>query len=318
MSGIFQRPNLRLNILLIGWLFALGFMFAAESAEALTPGQNEDFKACFKGRLGQYPVELFIEKQNSTVSGRYIQRFKSGQRSIELTGYIDAQGQIHLNGKGIFTGRMEGDTFEGVWYRSEDSREQYPFTLTRKDPDYNTESFWQRKTLETGGQLDLPRDAGIKAVSSDSLFSGRWARLHPLEVDAFPVEGAYRIQLPVEDTSIVSGFSLELGVYADADSIKQLLENDSSYVCGIRELELQGKKVELMSYEEGTTSGSHHSNFYFYRLPEQDRAYLFHLFYSYTNPWIYGNPYSKDDYQGPYINDMNRLIEIVEMIVTSG
>jgi hypothetical protein len=319
MNGILHRPNLPSGIRLIGWVLAMGFILGTfDQAGAFAPGQDEDSQGYFKGRLGHYPIELYIDQQNNSLNGSYIQRFKLRQRTIELSGYIDPQGQVHLSGKGIFTGRIEGDTFEGVWFRSEDSREKYPFTLSRKDADYYAESYWQEKNLETGGKLDIPGNASIKSLSADSLFSDRWAGMHPLNLDAYPLKGSYRIQLPVEDSSIVSGFNLQLGIYADADSLKQMLKNDSSHVCKVRELQLHDKKVELISYEEGTSSGSHHSNFYFYSLPERKEAYLFHLFYSYTNPWIYGNPYSKEDYQGPYINDMNRLIEIVEMIVTSG
>ena len=319
MNGILQRSTRRLDFRIIGWVFALGVVLCSFSpAEALTPGEDEDFNGYFKGRLGHYPIELYLEKQNNSLKGDYIQRFKIRQPTIELTGYIDPQGRLHLSGKGIFTGRIKRDTFEGVWYRSEDSREKYPFTLIRKDPDYDSESYWQENKLETGNKLDIPHNASIKSLSVDSLFSDRWAGMHPLHFNAYPLKGAYRIELPVEDSSIVSGFNLQMGIYADADSLEQMLENDSSYACKVRELELNDKKVELISYEEGTSSGSHHSNFYFYRLPERNEAYLFHLFYSYTNPWMYGNPYSKEDYQGPYINDMNRLIEIVEKIVTSG
>src|SRR6056297_3462605 len=167
MNGIRERPFLRLSTLLSGWILLLWLPLVLHgTAKAWPHGEDEDFQAYFKGRLGHYPIELYIEKHSRTVSGRYIQRFKSGQRSIELTGYIDPQEQIHLNGKGTFTGRIEGDTLEGVWHRSADSREKYPFTLIKKDPDYYTDSYWQRKTLGTGSELDLPRGAGIKAVSA--------------------------------------------------------------------------------------------------------------------------------------------------------
>jgi hypothetical protein len=319
MNGILKRPHLRLGVWMTGWMFTLGFLLCSFSAaEAFIPEDDDSRDGYFKGRLGHYPIELHIERQNNSLNGTYIQRFKVRQRTIELTGYLDPEGRLHLSGKGIFTGRIQGDTFEGVWFRSEDSREKYPFTLKRKDPDYDSKSYWIRKTLESGNTLNIPHDASIKSLSADSLFNDRWAGMHPLRFNAWPLKGSYRIQLPVEDSSIVSGFNLQLGIYVDADSLKQMLKTDSSHVCKVRELTLNDKKVELISYEEGTSSGSHHSNFYFYKPPEQKQAYLFHLYYSYTNPWMYGNPYSKEDYRGPHINDMNRLIEIVERIVTSG
>ncbi|MBS3777040.1 MAG: hypothetical protein KGY70_17715 [Bacteroidales bacterium] len=313
-TGIAGRRALT-GILMI--LF-LGTGFATATRADHPPGRQEgDFKRHYTGRLGYYPIELYMEKQQKNLSAEYIQRFKIRQRSIALTGYIDQQGQLHLEGKGIFTGSIQDGRITGYWYRSQDSREKYPFELEQKSPDYYSQDYWTFHKLDSDERLKIPRNSNISRLKPGELFSGRMSQLHPVKKDTAFLQAGYAIDIPIQDSSIVSRFSLELGVYSSIDSLWQLLPGDTSTARAAKSLVLDGNKVDLLGFEEGTTGGSYHSKLYFLQGQGEKYAYLFHLSYSFTNPWVYGNPYSKDDYEGPLINDMNRLIEIVEMIIAS-
>jgi len=297
-------------------ILAAGLTFPSQGGQPPSR-QDDDFKRYYTGRLGHYPIELYIEKHQKNLSGKYIQRFKLRQRSIKLSGYIDQQGRIHLEGKGLFTGSFQDGQIKGFWYRSQDSREKYPFVLRKKSPDYYSGDFWLVRTLPTGDQLKIPRKAELKRVETGELFSGRMSGLHPINKDTARLQAGYVIHLPIEDSSIISGFSLEMGVYRGIDSLPQLFPGDTTAVRASEPLRLDNRTVRLLGFEEGTTGGSYHSKLYFFQGPGKEKTYLFILSYSYTNPWVYGNPYSRQEYEGPHINDMNRLIEIVETIIDS-
>jgi hypothetical protein len=308
------RANAGMLVLLVGLMF---FMTSPSNKVPVASWQLDNFEGYFIGHLGHYPIELYLEKKDQQLSGRYIQRFKSRQRSIELTGFVEEGGQLHLNGKGIFTGKWTNGQIEGFWYRSADSKEKYPFTLKRKDPPYYASDYWMTKKLSEGVQMSIPRESTLHSTDTSDLFNGRMIRSHSIKKDAQILNQAYTIQFPVRDSSIVSHLNLELAVYQGVDSLRQLLPADSPISFSVEELSLDDKTISLLEFEEGTASGSYRSKLYFYKQPGNQRSFLFHLFYSYTNPWIYGNPYSKDDYEGPRITDMNRLVEIVEMIIAS-
>ena len=295
-----------------------GMGFAMPSRADQPPaGQQGDFKGYYTGRLGHYPIELYIEKQKNNLSGRYIQRFKVRQRSIELTGYMDRQSRFHMEGKGIFTGTIENGRIKGYWYRSQDSREKYPFELEKKSPDYYSQDYWTFHKIHGGARVKIPRNSHVRTLGQEELFSGRMSQLHPVNKDSTHLQAGYAIDIPIHDSSIVSRFNLELGVYQGIDSLYRLLPGDTTTARAAESLQLENRTVHLLGFEEGTTGGSYHSKLYFFNDPSAKQAYLFCLSYSFTNPWIYGNPYSKDEYGGPHINDMNRLIEIAEMIIDS-
>lgn len=278
---------------------------------------NQAFSASYTGRLGHYPIELYIERDQKNLEGKYIQRFKLHQRSIRLTGYIDQKGQLHLDGKGIFTGSFKNGNIEGFWYRSADSREKYPFVLSKKDPSYYSSSYWKNVSLSAGGNLKIPSESSISRLDRDRLFQVSMLLTDSIRKDSGIFMGGYDIDIPIRDSSLVSRFNLHLGVYRDIDSLRQLLPLDSATTLPAEKIKVNSKQLVLMGYEEGTAGGSRHSRFYFYSGPQTPFAYLFHLSFSFANPWIYGNPYSKGDYGGPYINDLNRIIEVVEMISAS-
>jgi len=311
--GIAARRALA-SVLMILFL-ATGFAIASR-ADHPPDGPQQGFKRHYTGRLGHYPIELYIEKDQKNLTAEYIQRFKVRQRSIALTGYIDQKGQLHLEGKGIFTGSIQEGQLKGYWYRSQDSREKYPFVLEKKAPDYYSQDYWTQQKIISGARLKIPHKGHVKKLQTRELFSGRMSQLHPVKKDSAFLQAGYAIDIPIHDSSIVSRFRLELGVYSGIDSLYQLLPGDTATARAGETLVLNDKQVELLGFEEGTTGGSYHSKLYFLQGQEGKYSYLFHLSYSFTNPWVYGNPYSKDEYGGPYINDMNRLIEIVEMIVS--
>ena len=275
----------------------------------------DDLKGYYTGRLGCYPIELYIEKDQQNLKGRYIQRYSIGQRSIDLSGYVDRQGQLHLEGKGIFIGTLKDGRFEGLWHRAQDSREKYPFELHEKDPDYYGSDYWTAHPLASGGQIKIPRNSSVERLPVDELFSGRISQLQSIVKDTAYLQQGYRIDLPVQDSAIVSRLKLELGVYRGIDSLQQLLPKEPAAVRAAEILRLDDKQVRLLGFEEGTTGGSYRSMLYFFRSAGNPQAYLFNLSFSYTNPWVYGNPYSKEEYEGPPVNDINRLVEIAEMIV---
>ena len=222
-----------------------------------------------------------------------------------------------MNGKGLFIGTLSNGKFEGYWYRSEDSREKYPFVLKQKQPSYYLDHYWVSKSIAGGIKLKLPREARLAVADTGDLLRGHMPYVQSIPRDEKVFEKGYRIHLPLEDSTIVSRFELEMAVYRDIDSLQQLLPVDTTASYPITELKLNDKRLEIFSYEEGTMEGSYQSTLYFYHDSVSHRSFLFHLSYSYTNPWVYGNPYSNEEYEGPYINDMNRLIEIVEMIIAS-
>lgn len=282
------------------------------------PDQNHQaFSASYTGRLGHYPIELYIERDEKNLAGKYIQRFKLHQRSIPLKGYIDQKGQMHLDGKGIFTGSFQNDKIKGFWYRSADSREKYPFVLSKKKPSYYSSSYWKNVRLASGGSLKIPSEGSISKLDPDRLFQGRMLRTDSIRKDSGNFVGGYDINIPIRDSSLVSRFNLHLGVYRDIDSLRQVLYVDSATTLPAEKLTVNSKQLVLLGYEEGTAGGSRHSRFYFYASSQNPYAFLFHFSFSFANPWIYGNPYSESDYEGPYINDLNRMIEVVEMISVS-
>ncbi|GEM_PF-2797186 len=314
------EPVKGVNIIVI----AVGLVMMLLSAPAVhaqprdtsdRPGAN--FEQYFKGRLGHYPVELHIKRHGDNLTGQYIQRFKFRQRSIPLSGYIDRQGQLHLDGKGIFKGKMENGRIKGFWYRSEDSREKYRFTLHPKNPPYHQPKYWINRQLKGSNSIRIPREASLQMVERNAIFKGRLLQLQSIQEIPQHLEACYRIDLPTPDSSILDRLKLELAVYNDIDSLDQLMPLDTAAGMAADSLLLDDKSVEVVSLQEGTTSGSYHSKLYFYRNDQSEQAFLGHLFFYYTNPWVYGNPYSKQDYGGPHITDMNRLIEMVEMIIAS-
>ncbi len=312
---IFQSNLLPAGLVLFVLLNTCATLFADPGDP---PDQNNQASSAFySGRLGHYPIELYIERDQKNLEGKYIQRFKLHQRSIPLTGYIDQKGQLHLDGKGIFTGSFQNGVIKGFWYRSADSREKYPFVLSPKDPSYYSSSYWKNVGLDSDGRLKIPSAGSISTLDSHRLFQSRTLRADSIRKDSGVFLGGYDIHIPIRDSSLVSRFNLHMGVYRDIDSLRQLLPQDSATTLPAERINVNSKQVVLLGYEEGTAGGSRHSRLYFYSKPQSPYAYLFHLSFSFANPWMYGNPYSEGDYEGPYINDLNRMIEMVEMIAVS-
>jgi hypothetical protein len=321
MMGAGNRIKIFKSFLLPAGLALLVLLNASAMLIAQTanpPGQsNQDFSAFYTGRLGHYPIELYIEREEKNLEGKYIQRFKLHQRSIRLKGYIDQNGQMNLEGKGIFTGTPQNGMIKGFWYRSADSREKYPFVISKKEPSYYRSSYWKNVGLASGGSLKIPSEGSIRTLDADRIFQGRMLRTDSIRKDSGNFVGGYDINIPIRDSSLVSRFSLHLGIYSDIDSLRQVLYVDSATTLPAEKIEVNSKQLVLLGYEEGTAGGSRHSRFYFYTSPQNPYAFLFHLSFSFANPWVYGNPYSESDYEGPYINDLNRMIEVVEMISVS-
>jgi hypothetical protein len=278
--------------------------------------QEKRFEQYFTGRLGQYPIELLLKRDGNQLAGNYIQRFRHEQRKISLEGEINDEGKFKVKGKGIFTGKLSDGKLSGHWYRSEDSREKYPFRLEVKNPDYYDEDYWKSAFLGENG-IKIPINTEINEIDKEQFLNDQTVLCQDLLKKTDLLETTYSISFPLEDSSIVTKFYLEVGLYQHTDSLREFLPSDSVIRYHLSSSVLDGVHFQSLSHSEGDTGGSNNSRLYFYKETSNDRAWLFHLFYSYSNPWTYGNPYSEEEYDGPFINDLNRLVEIAETILGS-
>jgi hypothetical protein len=277
---------------------------------------NDDGKY-YTGRLGYYPIELYLDKNGKQLNGAYIQRYMHDQQKIELYGEIDKHGKFKLKGNGIFSGHISNGQITGYWYRSEDSREQYPFSLKEKKTDYHAEDLWESFSLQEGSVLQIPSDAQADTLACDKFMNNQMALCQELDKKTDNIQSVNEICFSIPDSSIVSKFSLEIAVYKNIDSLSTFLPHDTIGRYRIDSMVINGKTFQFFSYGEGTTDGSYNSKIYFITPSAGKYSYLFHLFYAYANPWIYGNPYSKEEYDGPYINNLNHLVEFAEHIIGS-
>ena len=278
---------------------------------------GDDDGKYYTGRLGFYPIELYLEKNGNQLIGSYIQRYRHDQQKIELYGEIDKQGKFKLKGNGIFSGHIANGQITGYWYRSEDSREQYPFSLKEKNTDYHTDDQWKSFSLHEGPVLQIPSDAQVDTIAHDKFMNNQMALCQEMEKKNSKMQSVYEICFSIPDSAIVSKFALDIAVYQKVDSLSTFLPHDTIGRYRIDRTVINGRTFQFLSYGEGTTEGSYNSKIYFITPSSGRYSYLFHLFYAYANPWIYGNPYNKEEYDGPYINDLNHLVEFAEYIVGS-
>lgn len=298
------------------FLFML-FITSSLGATGILPKQKS-ISGYYDGRLGHYPIELYIEKEGDQLSGYYVQRYKHEQRNIDLEGEIDQQGSFKLKGQGIFSGRINNGEISGYWYRSEDSRERYSFSLSEKKPEYYSEGFWRKIELHNGVNLKIPVNSEVAEIDKDQFMNNRMVLNQDFDRKTSQMEQVLSISFPIQkDSSIVSKFYLEIASYEGLDSLSDFLPDDTLVHCNTGEMVLGKNNLQWLSYEEGDTGGSYNSRIYFYRDSGANKSIMFHLFYSYANPWMYGNPYSQEEYEGPYINNLNSLVEIAEMIIGS-